>query len=65
MATTKKSDDDAAGELIAVKAAVHKVVGEFSFKGIKVGSYVTDEEITEVAVAAIKARDEYYSADSI
>lgn len=56
---------DADGELMVVKLAVAAVVGEFSFRGIKVGSYVTDEEITQVAVAAIKALDSYRNSTSI
>jgi hypothetical protein len=62
MATTQ---DDAATKLIAVKVAVRKVVSGFSYHGINVGSYVTDDEITQVAAAAIQAIADLSNARTI
>ena len=53
------------GKLIVVKAAIKEVVSKFTYDGIHVGSYITDEELTQVATAAIKASDDYDAAPSI
>ena len=42
-------------ELAAVKIALKGVVNGFSYAGISVGSYVTDAEITQAAIAALTA----------
>jgi hypothetical protein len=63
MATTTTPIDQS--RLIAVKAAIQKVVSTFSYLGIKVGDHVTDAEITAVATAAIQADDDYQNAPTI
>ena len=60
-----KSADDTAGELIAVKLAVQKVVNTFTYMGVSVGSHITDDELTQVATAAIKAMNDFDNAPSI
>jgi hypothetical protein len=57
--------DNTEGKLIAVKAAVKEAVSKFNYMGINVGSYITDDEVTQVATAAIKASDDYDNAPSI
>lgn len=52
-------------EVAAVTAAVKKTVSGFTYMGINVGSYVTDEECREVALAAILAGNNYRNAPSI
>jgi hypothetical protein len=59
------SSTDPAGKLVAVKAAIQKVVNTFTYMGISVGSHITDEELTQVATAAIKAGDDFDNAPSI
>lgn len=66
-ATAAARDDaaDTAGELIAVKLAVQKVVNTFTYMGVSVGSHITDDELTKVAGAAIEALDNFRDAPTI
>jgi hypothetical protein len=56
---------DTAGRLAAVKVAIKEVVDTFTYMGVHVGSYITDDELTQVAQASIKARDDFDNAPSI
>ncbi len=64
MATTK-SADDTAGKLLAVKTAIQKVVNTFTYMGVSVGSHITDDELTQVATAAIKAGNDFDNAQTL
>ena len=39
----------------ATKNAIRSTVGEFTYMGIHVGSYVTDEEVERVAINVLNA----------
>ncbi len=65
MAATQTTAQDAADKLMAVKVAIQKVVNTFTYMGISVGSHITDEELTQVATAAIKAGDDYAGGQTI
>ncbi len=52
-------------KLIAVKVAIKKETDTMVFMGFNVGEHITDDEITKVAVAAIKAASDYDKAPSI
>lgn len=66
MATgTTLSADDAKAKLLVVKAAIQKVVETFHYMGISVGDHITDDELTQVATAAIKAGDGFDNGPSI
>jgi hypothetical protein len=62
---TASSADDTAGKLLAVKTAVQKVVNTFTYMGVSVGSHITDDELTQVATAAIKAGVDFDNAQSL
>lgn len=64
-AASKNDGQDSAGELIAVKLAVQKVVNTFTYMGVSVGSHITDDELTKVAGAAIEALDDFRDAPTI
>lgn len=53
------------GEIDAVQIAVRAVVNTFTYDGFNVGSRVTDEQIREVASAAVAAGNEYRAAKPI
>jgi hypothetical protein len=52
-------------ELAAVKVAVRGVVNTLTYLGVNVGTHVTDDEITEVATAALMASISYRNGQSI
>jgi len=52
-------------ELAAVMIAIREVVKTFTYNGIPVGTFVTDEEVQNVAIAAIQSLDDYRNADVI
>jgi hypothetical protein len=52
-------------EVAAAAAAVKETVNTFTYMGIPVGMYVTDEECKQVATAAITAAKKYRNAPSI
>ena len=52
-------------EVIVVAAAVKKTAGGFTYMGINVGSYITDDECRQVATAAITALDSLRAAKTI
>lgn len=49
----------------AMTMAVKETASKFSYAGISIGSYITDEECREVALAALVAANNYKSARSI
>jgi hypothetical protein len=51
--------------VIVVAAAVKAAVSKFTYMGINVGSYVTDDECSQVAIAAIKAAAAYQNGKTI
>lgn len=65
--TRKKIEGGAidANEVAAVAAAIKKTVATFTYMGINVGMYVTDDECNQVATAAIVASNNYRKAPSI
>ena len=52
-------------ELAAVKIAVGNVVKTFTYAGLNVGDYVTDDELNQVATAALVASINYRAAPFI
>ena len=52
-------------ELVAVGIAIKAVVSGFTYDGINVGSYVTDDEINQLATAALVASINYRNAPTI
>ncbi len=52
-------------ELAAVKIAVREATKDFTYAGVSVGSYITDDEITQVATAALAASANYRSSPKI
>ena len=60
-----KTPEDITLKLTTVKAAIQKVVNTFTYMGISVGSHITDEELTQVANAAIQAGDNFDGGQTI
>ena len=52
-------------ELAAVKVAIREIVDTFTFGGVNVGTHVTDEQIQQVATAALAASINYRSGQVI
>ena len=52
-------------ELAAVKIAVGDVVKTFTYAGLNVGDYVTDDELNQVATAALAASINFRSNPAI
>lgn len=49
----------------AVVAAIKPVVGTFTYRGVRVGEYVTADELQQVSAAAVAAVIDYQTAPSI
>lgn len=49
----------------AVAAAVKETASQFSYAGVMIGGYITDEQCRAVATAAIIAANNYKAAPSI
>ena len=64
-AAVAKTPEDITLKLTTVKAAIQKVVNTFTYMGISVGSHITDEELTQVANAAIQAGDNFDGGQTI
>ena len=52
-------------ELAAVKIAIREATKDFTYDGINVGSYIPDDEIGQVATAALVASANFRSNPAI
>ena len=51
--------------VIAVAAAVKEAASKFTYMGINVGNYITDEECAQVARAALQAEVDFRNGKTI
>jgi hypothetical protein len=52
-------------EVTAVQIAVRNLVNTFTYAGMNVGKYVSDQELAQVASVAVAAAAQYRNAKSI